>query len=440
MKVRSAPGFRPRRVLAVDLATGELEYPDPSRIPGHDEAHVLVRWMGDPVGLVDVTASDDEIVSVVATAAGRELADEMARVGERTHPGTGALPDTDGTSRAPLPAMSAGPLVTVAIASYRNVDSTLACVRRVLQNSWAALEVVVVDNAPDPGELGAALDAAFAPEPRVRRVHEPRQGLSFARNAGLAAARGSVVAFTDDDVRVDRRWVERLVAGFGSDAVACVTGAILPAELETQPQVWLEEFGGFHRGFRQEIFNSTTHRRDGPLYPYNAGMFGSGANMAFRTTVLRDMGGFAVDLGTGTPAQGGEDLDIFQRTITGGHTLVYQPTALMWHYHRRSVRALRRQMFRYGVGLSATVTKWMFDSPRTAAAILRRIPLGLGYLLSPTSKKNHGKSHTYPRVLTLLELAGVAVGPLAYLLSRRYVRRLTLGEGDLPLGESLSRT
>jgi GT2 family glycosyltransferase len=295
----------------------------------------------------------------------------------------------------------------------------------VLAGSWSPLEVVVVDNDADPAPFDAAFTAAFAGEPRVRWVHEPRQGLSFARNAGLAAAEGSYVVFTDDDVLVDEHWVARLVDAFdAADDVACVTGAILPAEQETQAQLWLEEYGGFHKGFRREVFNLTTHRRDTRLYPYDSGQFGSGANMAFRTATLRELGGFAVDLGAGTPAHGGEDLDVLRRVVTAGHTIVYEPAAVMWHRHRQSMEALRRQMFRYGVGLSATVTKWLFDDVRVATAVLRRLLPGMLHVLSPASRKNEGKSAAFPPVLTRLERLGLLCGPVAYLRSRRRTRRL----------------
>ena len=79
-------------------------------------------------------------------------------------------------------------------------------------------------------------------------------------------------------------------------------------------------------------------------------------------------------------------------------------------------------MFRYGVGLTATVTKWMLDDPRTAVAILRRVPAGTRYLLSPTSKKNQGKSAGFPPELTRLERLGLLCGPVAYLRSRHRIR------------------
>lgn len=437
MSAAPETSFRPRRVLAVDLDSGELEYPEPAQPAAHPAARVLVRWLAQPVGVVDVDAGDPAVVGAAREEAWRRLRPELAAVAElQGVPAPETPADLERPPAGPPLPPEPRPLVTVAIASFRNIDSTIDCVRRVLAGSWSPLEVVVVDNDADGGPLDTAFTAAFGAEPRVRWVHEPRQGLSFARNAGLAAARGAYVVFTDDDVLVDRHWVARLVDAFdATDDVAAVSGAILPAEQETQAQSWLEEYGGFHKGFRREIFNLTTHRRDTPLYPYDSGQFGSGANMAFRTDVLRAMGGFAVDLGAGTPAHGGEDLDILRRVITDGYSVVYEPAALMWHRHRRSMEALRRQMFRYGVGLSATVTKWMLEDTRIALAVARRLPAGARHVLSPGSRKNAGKTTTFPRVLTRLELAGMLYGPPAYLRSRRRARRL---QATLPAGGSSS--
>jgi GT2 family glycosyltransferase len=389
---------------------------------------VLVRWLGQPIGMVDVEGDDRAVVKAATEEAWERLRPELGAVAAAR--GISAPASPEDLTRAGSSALRAlppepRPLVTVTIASFRSIDSTIATVRRVLSGSWTPLEVVVVDNDADGSPLDAAFTAAFAGDPRVRWVHEPRQGLSFARNAGLAAATGTYVVFTDDDVLVDEHWVARLVEAFdAAPDVACVTGAILPAEQETQAQLWLEEYGGFHKGFRRQVFDLTTHRRDTPLYPYDAGQFGSGANMAFRTDALRALGGFAVDLGAGTPAHGGEDIDVLRRVITAGHTIVYEPAALMWHRHRRSMEALRRQMFRYGVGLSATVAKWLFEDSAVAIDVVRRLPAGARHVLSPTSRKNQNKSTTFPPVLTRLERLGLLCGPVAYGRSRRRARRL----------------
>jgi hypothetical protein len=88
------------------------------------------------------------------------------------------------------------------------------------------------------------------------------------------------------------------------------------------------------------------------------------------------------------------------------------------------MEALRRQMFRYGVGLSATVAKWLLEDRGVAVDVLRRLPAGLRHVLSPTSRKNEHKSTTFPPALTRLERLGVLCGPAAYLRSRRRGRRL----------------
>ena len=74
------------------------------------------------------------------------------------------------------------------------------------------LEVIVVENRPAHSNIAAMLRERFGTHGRVRCVEEPHVGLSSARNAGLWAAEGDVVAFTDDDVIVDRRWIGRIAA------------------------------------------------------------------------------------------------------------------------------------------------------------------------------------------------------------------------------------
>ena len=158
----------------------------------------------------------------------------------------------------------------------RNRCATLATLleRVAPQAEAAAAEVVVVDNGSTDGtpETLRQLEA----EGKLRIVFEPIPGATRARNAGARAARGEVVAFVDDDVLVDRLWLRSLVLGFqAAPGVACVTGMILPAELETQSQVWIEEFGGFDKGYEQKIFDLREYAPPDPLYPYSVGKFGS---------------------------------------------------------------------------------------------------------------------------------------------------------------------
>ena len=76
--------------------------------------------------------------------------------------------------------------------------------------------------------------------------------------------------------------------------------------------------------------------------------------MSFDRDALRDIGGFDAVIGTGTVARGGDDLAAFFGVIAAGHRLVYQPTALVWHRHRRDLESLANQAYGYGVGSGHT--------------------------------------------------------------------------------------
>ena len=140
---------------------------------------------------------------------------------------------------------------------------------------------------------------------------------------------------------------------------------------------------------------------------------------------MRALGGFDVHLGAGSPGRGGEDQDAFLRVILNGRRIVYDPRAIVWHYHRRDVAALKRQIRGSGVGLSAIITKLMLQRG-TRRDLLSRTRPGFRHLLAPSSPKNQHKAPGFPRGLTVAELLGVSVGPFAYCLSR--CRERVLGD------------
>jgi GT2 family glycosyltransferase len=156
------------------------------------------------------------------------------------------------------------------------------------------------------------------------------------------------------------------------------------------------------------------------LYPYDAGQFGTGANFAFKTDVLRDLGGFDEVLGAGALAGGGEDLDVFVRTVLAGYAIAYEPAAIVWHEHRPELRQLQRQLFSYGVGLAAFATKYM-SSRRTARDVLVRLPDGLRRLQAIAGSVE--RPAELPRSVLASELIGLAWGPIAYGLGRLWLGR-----------------
>ncbi len=320
-------------------------------------------------------------------------------------------------------ALSTPRSASVVICTRDHPDSLSVCLDSLCYLDYPNYEIILVDNAPATNATYALFEKRSKQMKNLQYVREDRPGLSAARNCGLAKAEGEIIAFTDDDVIVDSQWLKRLVQGFAScKDTACVTGLVLPAEIETPAQAMMEQFGGMGKGFSQRSFDLQYHRSRHPLFPFTAGTFGVGANMAYRTSVLRRFGGFDPALGTGTDACGGEDLAMFFKVITHGYRLVYQPGAFIHHYHRRTYAAFQKQAYFYGVGLTAYLTKILLDRPSLLINVALRVPAGLWYLFSHNSPKNQKKLANYPAEINQLERKGMLYGPLAYWRSRRQAK------------------
>ena len=150
--------------------------------------------------------------------------------------------------------------------------------------------------------------------------------------------------------------------------------------------------------------------------------------MAFRVETLRGLGGFDPTLGTGTPARGGEDIDIAVRLLTAGHLLVRQPAAVLWHPSPSTDEQLRRQMHDYGCGLAAAFTKFALHRG-TNTAMARKMVAGAAHLLAPGSSRNVARRGELPGELARAEWAGLLRGPVAYgaaVRARRRAERTTV--------------
>lgn len=328
-----------------------------------------------------------------------------------------ASPQTPEDGRQGKTAGVSDPAITVVVATRERPKSLAACLDSLARLDYSNYEVVVIDNAPvmdDTAEL-----VRQRAKLNVRYAREDRRGLAAAHNRGLQLAEGGIVAFTDDDVIVDRRWLTEVAEAFKADTnVACVTGLILAAELQTDAQIMLETHGHFSKGFEQRVFDLYTHRPADPLFPFNAGRLGSGANMSFDRHKLRELGGFDPAIGTGTIARGGDDLAAFFSVIASGFQLVYQPSAVVWHHHRRNPNSLAGQAYGYGVGLGAYLTSAMASYPAFIGRALLHAPAGLAYAFRVDSPRNAHRQGSWPRELSRLEQRGLAFGPIAYGISR----------------------
>lgn len=411
-------GLGPIKIIEVEICQ---PLPAISFDGRHQRLWVLARLHTEPIGACTVEVeSRDLSPRDLGEILWRELGDVIAGRFAAAHLpaphalGGGGL-DVDPTTwpflQARSQVLAAPPYISVVICTYNRPDQLRACLQHLRRQQYPAFEVIVVDNCPATGAVRECVAALG--DPRYSYVAEPRVGLSLARNRGVSAASGDIVAFLDDDEEPDVFWLAALAGGFarGSD-VGCVTGLILPASLDTEAQVLFEELGGHSkgRGFKPAIFSR--HGPQSPLYPRPP--FGAGGNMAFRRETLMKIGGFDTALGAGTPARGAEDTLALTLTMLTGHKIAYEPAAFVRHYHYRGLRSLARQLHGYAVGLTAYYTALLCRRPWVLIGLVRLLPDAIGFLSAGRSPAASPSLSLVPELASARGI-GLLAGPVAYL-------------------------
>jgi glycosyltransferase involved in cell wall biosynthesis len=303
---------------------------------------------------------------------------------------------------------------TVVVCTRDRPEQLGRCLRSLLGQSAAPGEIVVVDNAPSSDATRELVDQMVG----IRYVVERRPGLDVARNTGIARSSGQFIAFTDDDAVVHPRWLVRLLGGFERPEIAATTGIVLPQELETEAQLLFETCWSFNKGFVPREFAATffqnTRRLGCPTWE-----IGAGANMAFRRDVFERLGGFDERLDVGAAGCSG-DSEMWYRVLANGWACRYEPSAVVFHQHRRDTVALNRQIFAYMRG-HASALLIQFERYRHWGNLRRvflTLPAYYGRLL--VRRLRHGPEL---RTATLgYEVAGYVAGIGFYLRHMRMRR------------------
>lgn len=217
------------------------------------------------------------------------------------------------------------PRVSVAVCAYNAAATLEECLASIEALRYPDFEVILVNDGStdDTGAIAAR-------HPAVRVVAVPNAGLAAARNVALHEATGTIVAYTDADVRVDPDWLTYLVQPFITGGVQASGGPnVVPPDDPWFAQAVARAPGG------------PTH----VLLDDHRAEHVPGCNSAFRRDVLIGLGGF-----NPTFVRAGDDVDMCWRILAGGGTIGFAPSALVWHRHRASARAYLRQQAGYGEG------------------------------------------------------------------------------------------
>lgn len=441
----SVGAWKPWKVIDVDLARPIARIRAQDRGQSWGGAWILIRVFDEPVGSmalhvdkVDISPSaivdaiPPDVVSVI-----RERLDE-ARVGSSS---TESLPVEGVATSDTAPYLvrrrtvaETGPPVTAVVCTRDQPDGLERCLASLQAQSYPRTNILVVDNASSTDAARHVVASSSGPF-HPRYVFESRPGLSNARNRALREVTTELVAWIDDDEVADPHWLSQIVGAFIENPEAdAVCGVIVPAELETQPQYWFEEYGGHSkgRGFERVLFSPATRHLHNPLFPLPP--FGTGANMAVRRSAIEAINGFDPALGAGTPTFGAEDTRALTEILLAGGSVLYDPTAITRHFHRRDYEAFRRQLYGYGVALSAFYASLICGNPLLLRPLISLLPRALRELRDPNGPRLRGITPSFPEEVLRWHRSGMIRGPVEYLRSR-----LRAGWASRGLGGNNSR-
>lgn len=242
--------------------------------------------------------------------------------------------------------------VSIAIPTHnraRTLCETLASVKRLAIPQGVALECVVIDNASTDDTPQAVADAADSSAPfPIRRVMEPRQGSSYARNRAIDEARGDFILFLDDDAIADSHWLTEMLSAMETRGLDAACGMVLPRWSEPPP-AWLGPRLWVKLAVHDQNFVKSV-----PLNEVEGLDNYFSANVGVRRSAFERFGRFREDLGVvGKNPMSGEDTELFARIIEKGGKMGFVPDAIVHHLiprERMSPEYLLRKSYAFGFG------------------------------------------------------------------------------------------
>lgn len=226
--------------------------------------------------------------------------------------------------RAPYFPLSATPKVSVVVASYNGARTLVDCLRSLIHLNYPDYEVILVDDGSTDETPAIAQDF-----PSVRTIHQRNLGLSAARNTGISASTGSVIAFTDSDCRADEDWLYYLILDLLRAKSASIGGHNFAPHEDNNIAACV----AVSPGAPAHVLLDDRRAEHIP-----------GCNMAFWRWALDEISGFDSQF-----RAAGDDVDVCWRLIEHGHDIAFSHSGFVWHYRRNTVKMYLKQQRGYGV-------------------------------------------------------------------------------------------
>lgn len=226
------------------------------------------------------------------------------------------------TDRYPLPEW---PRVSVVVCSYNGAKTLKECLLSLERMNYPDYEVILVDDGStdDTPKITAEFQGR-----NTQIIRQENKGLSVARNTGIKASSGAIIAFTDSDCMADRDWLYHLVQTLQSGDYAAAGGPNI-----SPPAVnWIQATVAAAPGSPCHVLISDREAEHVP-----------GCNMAFHRWALDLIDGFDPDY-----RKAGDDVDVCWKLLKLGHKIAFSPSAIVLHHRRFTVSAYFNQQKGYG--------------------------------------------------------------------------------------------
>jgi GT2 family glycosyltransferase len=389
------------KLLEIELSEGWTDLTVDDQFESY---RILVSSHREPIGWISLKLKGTEKITAsdIESAIIQQLSSSILH--------TALLRTTHGVNINQRPQQG----ISIVVCTRDRTAQLINCLASIMALDYVNYEILIIDNAPSNDET-----LQLCKNYPVKYFRELRPGLDWARNRGILQASNEIIAFTDDDVKVDKFWLQSINNIFSNKDVMGASGYVAPAEMETSAQKLFElGYGGMGHGFRRRFIHKERITKQELFW---ASSFGIGANMAFRKEVFSKCGLFHTGLDVVTPSHGGGDVEIFHRIVSKGFLFVYDPSMLVWHFHRRTEAQLKKQVYDNGRSFGC----YLIHCLRTSSIP----PINIIYFFLKEwfykwNVKNLLSPEKIPRSYTYQELKGMLSSPIAYYRTMKWNKKV----------------